>query len=189
MNKAIFLDKDGTVIKDVPYNVNPDLITLMPGAVEGLKQLQANGYLLIMVTNQAGVARGYFTEAELPAVEERLQQLLGEHGVRLDGFYYSPNHPDGTVKPYNVACNFRKPMPGMLLQAAEEHEVDLKQSWMIGDILHDVEAGNRAGCRSILIDNGGETEWLKNNEYREPQFTCADLHEAAGYILKVTKLV
>ena len=185
MNKAVFLDKDGTVIKDVPYNVDPDLITLLPGAINGLQQLQAKGYLLIMMTNQAGVARGYFTEDQLSAVEQRLQQLLGEHQVQLNGFYYCPNHPEGTVEPYNVACNFRKPMPGMLLQAAEEHKIDLQNSSMIGDILHDVEAGNRAGCHTILINNGGETEWLKNNEYREPEYTCADLQEAANYILQL----
>jgi D-glycero-D-manno-heptose 1,7-bisphosphate phosphatase len=182
MNKAVFLDKDGTVIKDVPYNVNPDLIELLPGTIAGLQKLQAIGYLLIMVTNQAGVARGYFTEAELPAVKERLEQLLNEHSVKLNGFYYSPNHPEGHVVPYNVSCNFRKPMPGMLLQAAQEHDIDLKQSWMIGDILHDVEAGNRAGCRTVLINNGGETEWIKNNEYREPEYICNNLDEAAAYI-------
>jgi D,D-heptose 1,7-bisphosphate phosphatase len=185
MNKAVFLDKDGTVIKDVPYNVNPGLITLLPGTVEGLQQLQANGYLLILVTNQAGVARGYFTEDQLPVVEHKLQQLLGERQVQLNGFYYCPNHPEGTVEPYKVACNFRKPMPGMLLKAAEEHQIDLESSWMIGDILHDVEAGNRAGCRTILINNGGETEWLKNNEYREPEYICADIQEAANYILQL----
>ncbi|WP_158824708.1 D-glycero-alpha-D-manno-heptose-1,7-bisphosphate 7-phosphatase [Mucilaginibacter lacusdianchii] len=183
MNKAIFLDKDGTVIDDVPYNVNPNLITLKPGAIEGLQLLHAQGYMLIMVTNQSGVAKGYFTEVELPAVEQRLQELFAQHQLQLDGFYYCPNHPEGTVEPYNVSCNFRKPMPGMLLQAAQEHQIDLKQSWMIGDILHDVEAGNRAGCRTILIDNGGETEWIKDNEFREPEFTCEDLLVAAKYIL------
>jgi len=184
MNKAIFLDKDGTVIDDVPYNVNPDLITLKPGAIEGLQRMQAQGYMLIMITNQAGVAKGHFTEDKLPAVEQRLQEMLAPHRLKLDGFYYCPNHVDGTVAPYNISCNFRKPMPGMILQAAEEHEVDLKQSWMIGDILNDVEAGNRAGCRTIMIDNGGETEWLKTNEHREPEFVCADLAEAAAYVVK-----
>ncbi|WP_345955330.1 HAD family hydrolase [Mucilaginibacter sp. PAMB04168] len=183
MNKAIFLDKDGTVIKDVPYNVNPDLITLLPGTIEGLKRLRDDGYLLVMVTNQAGVACGYFAETALPAVEQHLQQILGEHDLNLAGFYYCPNHPEGTVEPYNVSCNFRKPKPGMLLQAAEELIIDLNQSWMIGDILNDVEAGNRAGCRSILIDNGGETEWLKNNAYREPTYVCKNLSEAANFIL------
>lgn len=186
MNKAIFLDKDGTVIKDVPYNVDPDKVTLLRGTAAGLQQLQSAGYLLIMVTNQAGVARGYFTEAELPAVKYKLQELLEPSNIRLDGFYYCPNHPEGTVTPYNVSCDNRKPMPGMLLQAAQDHQIDLNASWMIGDILHDVEAGNRAGCRSILINNGGETEWLKDNEYREPEYICADLVEAAGYILKAS---
>ncbi|MBS7564693.1 HAD family hydrolase [Mucilaginibacter sp. Bleaf8] len=186
MNKAIFLDKDGTVINDVPYNVNPDLITLKPGVIEGLQQLKAQGYLLVMVTNQAGVAKGYFSEDALPAVEHRLQDLLQPYQLRLDAFYYCPNHPEGTVAPYNIACNYRKPMPGMLLQAAAEFDIDLESSWMIGDILHDVEAGNRAGCRSILIDNGGETEWLKDNEFREPDFVCADMIQAAQYILNQT---
>jgi D-glycero-D-manno-heptose 1,7-bisphosphate phosphatase len=183
MNKAIFIDKDGTLIDDVPYNVNPDLITLKPGALEGLSLLKAQGFLLVMVTNQAGVAKGFFTEADLPAVEQRLQQLLGASQLQLDGFYYCPNHPEGTVAPYNMSCNFRKPMPGMLLQAAQEHNINLELSWMIGDILHDVEAGNRAGCRTILLDNGGETEWIKDNEFREPEFICADLLVAAKYIL------
>jgi D-glycero-D-manno-heptose 1,7-bisphosphate phosphatase len=182
--KAIFLDKDGTLIKDVPYNVNPGLINLLPGVVEGLQQLSQQGYILVVVTNQAGVARGYFTEHDLPAVETRLQELLQEHGLQLHGFYYCPNHPEGIVAPYNVACNFRKPMPGMLLQAAQELDIDLQQSWMIGDILHDVEAGNRAGCRTVLINNGGETEWIKDNAYREPGYICADLTEAALYITK-----
>lgn len=185
MNKAIFLDKDGTVIKDVPYNVDPDKITLLPGTAAGLQQLQLAGYLLIMVTNQAGVARGYFTEAELPAVKNKLQELLKPLSILLDGFYYCPNHPEGTVAPYNISCDNRKPLPGMLLQAAQDHQIDLNASWMIGDILHDVEAGNRAGCRSILINNGGETQWLKDNEYREPEYICADLVEATQYILSV----
>ncbi len=186
MNKAIFLDKDGTVVKDVPYNVDPEQITLLPGTSEGLRLLQSAGYLLIMVTNQAGVARGYFTEAELPAVKNRLQELLEPSNIQLDGFYYCPNHPEGTVAPYNISCNKRKPMPGMLLQAALENQIDLSASWMIGDILHDVEAGNRAGCRAILINNGGETEWLKDNQYRDPEYICSDLLEAAQYILSMS---
>jgi D-glycero-D-manno-heptose 1,7-bisphosphate phosphatase len=183
MNKAIFLDKDGTVIIDVPYNVDPDKIVLLPGTAVGLQQLQAAGYLLIMVTNQAGVARGYFTEADLPAVENKLKELLEPSNIKLDGFYYCPNHPEGHVAPYNISCGNRKPMPGMLLKAAADHQIDLKVSWMIGDILHDVEAGNRAGCHTLLIDNGGETEWIKNNDYRQPDYVCADLLEAAQYVL------
>ncbi len=183
MYKAVFLDKDGTIIKDVPYNVNPDLITLQPGAIEGLQIMQQAGYKLIVVSNQAGVARGHFMEADLPAVWQKLAELVSETGIIITDFYYCPNHPEGTVAPYNMACNFRKPMPGMLLQAAQEYDIDLRQSWMVGDILNDVEAGKRAGCRSILIDNGGETEWLKHNAYREPDFIAADLKEAALQIV------
>jgi D-glycero-D-manno-heptose 1,7-bisphosphate phosphatase len=182
VNKAIFLDKDGTLIEDVPYNVNPDLIVLKPNALEGLKAMQDAGFELIVISNQAGVARGYFQESALPGVWNKLSLLVAEAGIRFKAFYYCPNHPEGTVAPYNISCNFRKPKPGMLLQAAEEHQVDLSQSWMIGDILHDVEAGKRAGCRSILVDNGGETEWVKDNPYREPDYIVQDLKEAAALI-------
>ncbi|GAB2692273.1 HAD family hydrolase [Mucilaginibacter koreensis] len=187
MNKAIFLDKDGTLIEDVPYNVNPELIKLKPNAIAGLKAMQDAGYDLIVVSNQAGVARGYFTEDALPAVWQKLTALVADAGIKFKAFYYCPNHPEGTVAPYNISCNFRKPMPGMLLQAAEEHQIDLHHSWMIGDILHDVEAGKRAGCKSILVDNGGETEWLKDSPYREPDFVVSDLQEAANVITRQTQ--
>ena len=183
MNKAVFLDKDGTLIDDVPYNVNPELITLKDGAAAGLRSLQDAGYQLMVVSNQAGVAKGYFTENALPAVWQKLDSLLAQSNVKITAYYYCPNHPEGTVEPYNVSCNYRKPMPGMLLQAAAEHRVDLAQSWMVGDILNDVEAGRRAGCKSILIDNGGETEWIKDNPYREPDFITGNMPGAAMYIL------
>lgn len=184
MNKAIFIDKDGTLIPDIPYNVNPDLITLQEGVIEGLKLLKAQGYKFIMISNQSGVARGYFKEEALIGVKDKIQQLLQADEIQFDGFYWSFNHPQGTVAKYAVACNFRKPKPGMILQAAEEHQIDLKQSWMIGDILNDVEAGNRAGCQTILIDNGNETEWIAG-EYRTPDYKAKNFFQAAAYIADV----
>ena len=184
MNKAIFIDKDGTLIPDIPYNVNPDLITLQEGVIEGLKLLKAQGYKFFMVSNQSGVARGYFGEEALVGVKQKVQQLLEADDIEFDDFYWSFNHPQGTVEKYTVACNFRKPKPGMLLQAAEEHQIDLQQSWMIGDILNDVEAGKRAGCQTVLIDNGNETEWVEG-EFRIPDYKAKNFFQAAVYIADV----
>lgn len=180
--KAVFLDKDGTLIEDVPYNVDPDRMVLTPGAALGLSMLHRAGYQLVVITNQSGVARGYFPELAIAIVESHLRALLATMGVPLAGFYYCPHHPDGTVTPYAIACNCRKPAPGLLLQAAVDLDIDLAQSWFIGDILNDVEAGRTAGCRTILLNNGNETEWIISPQ-RLPHYTVNHLVEAAQVIL------
>lgn len=179
---AVFLDKDGTLIEDVPYNVDPALMRLAPDAGVALRKLSEAGYKLFVVSNQSGVARGLFPVSALGAVEERLKDMLAKCGVTLDGFYYCPHHPEATVAEYAVSCSCRKPAPGMLVQAAAEHGIALERSWMIGDILNDVEAGHRAGCRSILLDNGNETEW-EVNWLRLPDRVVSDLGAAANGIL------
>jgi D-glycero-D-manno-heptose 1,7-bisphosphate phosphatase len=179
--RAIFLDKDGTLVDDVPYNVNTDLLELTWQAGQGLQIFKQLGYALFIVSNQAGVAKGLFTETALGPVEARLGALLAQYGVALDGFYYCPHSPDGVVSRYAVFCTCRKPMPGMLYRAASEHAIDLSQSWMIGDILNDVEAGRRAGCRTVLIDNGNETEW-RLSSLRTPHLMAPDLYSAAAMI-------
>jgi D,D-heptose 1,7-bisphosphate phosphatase len=181
---VVFLDKDGTLIENVPYNVDPQHIRLMPGALIGLRLLHLAGYPLIVISNQSGVARGYFTEAALLAVEQQLRSLLAIFSISLAGFYYCPHHPDGIVSEYAIVCNCRKPEPGLLLQAAREQNLDLARSWFIGDILHDVEAGRRAGCRTVLIDNGNEPEWVLSRE-RLPHHVVGDLTAAARIILAV----
>lgn len=182
--RAIFLDKDGTLIEDEPYNVDPAMIRLAPHAGPALRSLSKQGYALFVITNQAGVANGFFSESALGLVEAKIRSLLAEHEVELQGFYYCPHHPDGKVSPYAVQCNCRKPMPGLLHRAADGHGVDLSQSWMIGDILHDVEAGRRAGCRTVLIDNGNETEW-RLSILRLPHLVAPDLGVAAKVISQV----
>ena len=184
-NKAVFLDKDGTLIDDVPYNVNPDLIRLSKNSVEGLKLLQDAGYLLVIISNQAGVAYGYFQESALSLVSTQLNKLLGEYDIKLNGFYYCPHHAQGTVNAFTEKCDCRKPEPGMLFKAADDLNIDLSASWMIGDILNDVEAGNRAGCKTILIDNGNETEWV-SGKYRTPGQKFSDINQAASYLLSQT---
>jgi D,D-heptose 1,7-bisphosphate phosphatase len=183
LEKAAFLDKDGTLIEDVPYNVDPDLIRWAPGALAGLRLLHTAGYHLIVITNQSGVAHGYFAEAALSGVEAKLRHLLAEAGLPLTGFYYCPHHPTGVLPPYAVTCGCRKPEPGLILQAAQEHGIDCAQSWFIGDILNDVEAGRRAGCQTILLANGGETEWLLSPQ-RLPHYITTDLAEAARIVVK-----
>jgi D-glycero-D-manno-heptose 1,7-bisphosphate phosphatase len=183
MNKAIFLDKDGTLIADIPYNVDPEKITLQNEVVSGLKKLQDDGFKFIIISNQSGIARGHFTEDKLRVVADKMQELFSVNNLKLDGFYYCPHHPEGTVFGYALECDCRKPAPGLLLSAAADHQISLQDSWMIGDILNDAEAGNRAGCKTVLIDNGNETEWVEG-PCRKPTLICKTIDEAAEQILK-----
>ena len=179
--KAIFLDKDGTLVDDIAYNIDPRRVTLCSGAGAALRLLARLDYRFIVVSNQDGVAHGHFGEEDLDGVHHRLSDLLFREQLTLDGFYYCPHHPEGRIKMYSVNCMCRKPMPGMLVRAAREHDIDLHASWMIGDILHDVEAGNRAGCRTVLIDSGNETEWQLGH-HRLPSRVVADIYSAAVII-------
>ena len=181
----IFLDKDGTLVEDVPYNVDPGKIVLKPGVERGLARLHQAGFRFVIVSNQSGVARGKFSLEALDGVEDHLRRVLRERtGAEPRAFYWCPHHPEGSNREWAMECDCRKPKPGMLLAAARDLEIRLEGAWMIGDILNDVEAGNRAGCRTILVNNGGETEWLPG-PFRSPDFTAHDLEEAANIILAV----
>ncbi|HEX7045167.1 MAG TPA: HAD family hydrolase [Burkholderiales bacterium] len=184
--KAVFLDKDGTLLENVPYNVDPERMRLVPGAGAALRRLYALGYALIVVSNQPGVALGYFDTHALRRVERRLRALFAAEQVPLAGFYFCPHHPAGRVARYAVVCRCRKPAPGLLLSAAAIHEVDTFRSWMIGDILDDIEAGVRARCRTVLVDNGGETEW-RSGPQRQPGAIVPDLPAAARHIMDVER--
>ena len=179
MRKAIFLDKDGTLITDVPYNVNPSLLKLEKGVLTGLSALQSHGYLLVIISNQPGIAMGLFSQNELENLITYLTDLFAKHVIEISGFYYCPHKPANPNETNN--CNCRKPEPGLILQAARELDIDVTESWMIGDILNDVEAGSRAGCRTILINNGNETEW-EMNVNRMPTYLACDFLDASYYI-------
>ncbi len=181
MNRAVFIDKDGTLIDDLPYNADPDRIRLSPGAGDALYALQGLGMRLFVVSNQSGIARGLIPESAMAGVHRRLAELLAPWSVTLDGFYYCPHWPHGRLAHHAFACDCRKPLPGMLRRAAVEHGIDTGASWMIGDILDDVEAGRRAGCRTLLIDNGNETEWMLG-PLRRPHRLARDLPHAARII-------
>jgi D-glycero-D-manno-heptose 1,7-bisphosphate phosphatase len=180
-SRAIFLDRDGTLIHNVHYCRNPEQVHLLPGVSRALGWLSRAGYRLIVITNQSGVARGYVSERELALVHARLRRDLAAEGVRLDAIYYCPHHPQGAREEYTVACLCRKPAPGLLLRAAVEQGVALACSWFVGDILADVEAGNRAGCRTVLVDLG--TEPRPEAAVRTPTFVARNLPHAARLIL------
>ncbi|MBU7583987.1 MAG: HAD family hydrolase [Nostoc sp. TH1S01] len=179
---AVFIDKDGTLIEDVPYNVDPQLMRLTTGAIEGLQLLSKAGYKLIIITNQSGVARGYFPESSLVAVEARLSEVLAEGNLLLDGFYYCPHHPNGVVSEYAIDCDCRKPKPGLILRAVVEHNIDLQNSWLIGDSLSDVEAGKLAGCKTILIAHDHKPN-LQMSHLQIPHHIASTLSRAAQIIL------
>jgi D-glycero-D-manno-heptose 1,7-bisphosphate phosphatase len=179
---AVFLDKDGTLIENVPIVRDTVTVHVLPGVLEGLRLLHRAGYLLVVVTNQGGVAQGLFGEEHVKHMEGGLRLVLSTFQIPLAGFYYCPHHPDGIVQPYAVQCLCRKPKPGLLLRAASDLAIDLERSWMVGDILHDVEAGRWAGCRTVLLDNGNETEW-EMNETRWPDHLADDMLQAAQLIL------
>ena len=194
--RTVFIDKDGTLVEDVAYNADPALLQLRPAAAEALAMLAGAGYALVVVTNQSGIERGYFTRAQFAHVEAEIARQLREAaGVALLDIVLCPHAPapDGTPR-----CPCRKPAPGMLLRAALTHRLDLQRSWMIGDGLDDVEAGRRAGCRTVLISNphginkdsinksgSGETS-LRMSGMRTPDARCEDWDEVARAILGST---
>ena len=150
MNKAIFLDRDGTLNPDPGYISNPDDYELFDGVKEALARLQKAGYLLILITNQSGISRGLFTEKDLEAVHEKMKRLLKSGGVTIDAIYYCPHHPD---HPYNgiSECNCRKPKPGMILKAISDYKIDKEHSFMVGDRTSDIKIGLASGVSPICI--------------------------------------
>ena len=155
--KAIFLDRDGTINKYVGFLRNINDFVLIDGVAEAIKEINASGYLAVIVTNQPVIARGEVTYEELNEIHNKMETLLGKQGAYLDAIYYCPHHPDsgfdGEVKELKFDCDCRKPKPGLLLKAAEELNIDLSQSWMIGDSKNDIMAGKNAGCKTALIGN------------------------------------
>lgn len=151
---ALFLDRDGTIIEDVHYLARPEQVVLIPGSAEAIRRANRTGAAVVVVTNQAGVAKGLYTDACVHAVHRHLSELLAEHGATIDAYYHCPHHPTEGAEPYRMACACRKPGTGMLLRAAAVHDLDLGRSWMVGDRPSDAEAGVAAGCRALLVRTG-----------------------------------
>ena len=157
--KAIFLDRDGTINRYVGFLRDINDFELLPGVAEAIRTINRSGYLAIVVTNQPVVARGEVTEAGLREIHNKMETILGREGAYIDALYYCPHHPhrgyDGEIPELKVNCGCRKPRPGMLLRAAEDYNIDLPRSWMVGDGENDVLAGQAAGCRAIRIGEKG----------------------------------
>ncbi|MCE5324784.1 MAG: HAD family hydrolase [Planctomycetaceae bacterium] len=184
--KAIFLDRDKTLIADPGYLADAAAVKLLPGVELAIKSLRQAGYLMVVVTNQSGIARGLLSEEALEGIHAELRRQLADKNARVDAIYYCPFHPEGTVEKYTCESDQRKPNPGMLLKAAEEHDIDLGQSWMVGDSARDIEAGQRAGCRTVRIRTpGGEgTAAGGDDEGVQADYTVRNLVEAARVILR-----
>ncbi len=180
--RVVLMDKDGTLIEDLPYNVDPARVRLAPGAAEALLRLGRAGYGVAIVTNQSGVARGYFAEADLDALAAHLRSVLARLGVRLLGFYACPHLPDGEVEAYAIDCDCRKPAPGLIRRALTDLGVRPADTWFVGDAWMDAAAGRAGGCRTILVGPEAPTASDLPPD-RRPDHAVRDLAAAADIIL------
>lgn len=193
LKSAVFLDRDGTVIREYGHFWEPNQIQLIPGAAAAVRRLKAAGFLAVLATNQSGIARGIFTEAQFWVGQHRLEELLAAEGVKLDAAYFCPHHPTEGDPPYRGPCECRKPKPGMLLQGARECGIDLPRSFMVGDSAVDVGAGRAAGVRTVRVDttfglgiSPSRLAELVEGQTRgdpAPDHRAADLDAASRWIL------
>jgi D-glycero-D-manno-heptose 1,7-bisphosphate phosphatase len=190
LRRAIFLDRDGVLVNDRGFLLHSDQICLLEGVPAALVQLKAAGWFLAVVSNQAVVARGLIDEAELARLNDAiLDRIEQAGGPRLDAVYCCPHHPEATLPEYRVACQCRKPRPGMMIAAAAEHGLDLPGSFLIGDRETDIAAGRAAGCRTVLVTCGRhDSPPIVTVDPLDPgcrpDYTCADLQAATEWILK-----
>jgi D-glycero-D-manno-heptose 1,7-bisphosphate phosphatase len=183
--RAVFIDRDGTISEEVGYVNHPSRYRVFPYAAEAIKQLNEAGWLAVLITNQAGVARGYFTEDVIGAVHTLLAQELERGGARLDAIYYCPHHPSVGEPPYRLDCDCRKPRPGLIRRAADELDIDLAASWMVGDRYSDTELARNAGTRAALVLSGygrGEWEYQRGAWRHQPDLVAENLLEAVRTI-------
>ena len=173
-NRAVFLDRDGTMAKDVHYCSRPEDFELFPNTAKAVRLLNEHGFKVIVVTNQSGIARGYFTEDTLAEIHQKMERELAEEGAWVDAIYCCPHHPDDN-------CDCRKPKPKLVLQAVKEHNIDLKHSFVVGDLQMDVELGKAVGCKSILIGDAQSA----NRQKVKPDATALDLYEATQAIFSM----
>ncbi|HEX8072517.1 MAG TPA: HAD family hydrolase [Pyrinomonadaceae bacterium] len=185
--RAVFMDRDGTISEEVGYVNHPSRYRVFPYAAEAVKLLNDAGWLAVLVTNQAGVARGYFTEDVIEMVHDLLRRELACAGARLNAIYYCPHHPTVGPPPYRFDCDCRKPRPGLIQRAARDFRIDLAQSWMVGDRYSDVELARNAGVRAALVLSGygrGEWEYQRAHWQHEPDIVADDLLAAVREITK-----
>lgn len=186
MNRAIFLDRDGTLNEEVGYVNHASRFRLFPWTAEAVRLINQAGYKAIVLTNQSGVARGLFTEALVHDVHRKLETELGEQGARLDAIYYCPHHPSGAVASYRLDCECRKPRPGMVERAQREFHLDLSRCYFVGDRYLDVSLAHAVGARGILVLTGyglGERDHQQAAWPRPPDYIAEDLLDAVRWII------
>ncbi len=185
--RAVFLDRDGTLNEEVGYLDSAGKLQMIPEAFEAVRRINESGMKAVVVTNQAGVAKGLFSEKFVRDVNDRIQGLFIEYGAQIDRFYYCPHHPSEGADPYRKICDCRKPEPGLLQQAAQDLDIDLARSYMIGDHLRDVETARRVGAKGILVTTGHGADQLKTSEItaaNQPDYVAKNILEAVDWILK-----
>ncbi len=187
MIEAVFLDRDGTIVEDVGYGTSFDDTHLLPGAAEAIRRLNDRSIPVIVITNQAGVARGYFPESAIPRMHEEIGRALAQGGARIDRWYWCPHHAEGTMAEYAIACDCRKPLPGLLLKAAQDNGLDLTNCVLVGDKASDIGAGVAAGCRTILVMTGhGAKEHSMWNQPYKPDHVAQNVFDAVEWLLADT---
>ncbi|RPH88439.1 MAG: HAD family hydrolase [Deltaproteobacteria bacterium] len=187
---AIFLDRDGTINDEVGYLDSADKLRIIPAAFEAVRLINASGMKAVVITNQAGVAKGLFTEEFVREINGQIQSALLVQGALIDRFYFCPHHPTEGIDPYRLICDCRKPEPGLLHQAAADLNIDLARSYVIGDRLRDVETAHRAGAKGVLVMTGHGQDLMQDagpdraNELNQPDYVAQDILEAVHWILK-----
>lgn len=185
-NKAFFLDRDWTINEDRGYISNINDVYIYPRSIEALKIIKSKGYLIIIVTNQAGIAMGLMTKKKVEEVNSHIIRDISKEGINIDALYYCPYHPTKGKNKYKKESNFRKPEPGMLIKASRDFKIDLNSSYMIGDKISDIEAGKKAGCKTVLVKTGFGEKSLEHLKFSElnPEYVCDDLYDAIEKIFK-----
>jgi D-glycero-D-manno-heptose 1,7-bisphosphate phosphatase len=186
VERAVFLDRDGTIIEHVDYVYDCSQVKLIPRASEAIRLLNESGFKVIIITNQPGVARGYFTEETVREINKYVQECLAKEGARIDEVYYCPHHAEGTIEEYAKECDCRKPKPGMIVRAVHELGIDLEGSFAIGDRTIDVEAGERAGCRTVLLADENQPNNMKETA-TIADYVAPDLYEAVKWLLEFSR--
>lgn len=180
--KTVFLDRDGTINVEKNYLYRPEEFKFIPKAPDAIKMLNQAGYQVIVVSNQAGVARGYYTEEDVGKLHHYVNELLKNYNAHIDAFYYCPHHPEAGVGKYKVKCHCRKPETGLFEKACADFPVDIENSWMIGDNVGDIEAGNRFNLRTILVRTGYGSK-LEKEGFDRYQYMADDLYDAVKNIV------
>jgi D-glycero-D-manno-heptose 1,7-bisphosphate phosphatase len=186
MKKAVFLDRDGTVNEEVGYMTELSKLRLIPGAGAAIRKLNDSGFSVVLVTNQSGVARGYFPESLVHEAHARLDAMLKAEGARIDAVYYCPHHPTAGTSHYTRECDCRKPRTGLIDRAVRDLGLDVSRSYMVGDKWSDVELGHRAGVKAILVQSGFAADDAGNRRSdptKDPDFIARTLSEAADWIM------